>query len=107
MFLSDALTDALIGLSDVADAAGSSGAKPEAPPVPPGLYNLRLDPDLKAICRRAGLRLSGRKNEVLARIVTAWQNESPRIRSAVGAILGTGTTGASSSGAGAATQRSV
>ena len=63
------------------------GAKPEAEPVPAGLYNLRLDPELKNICRRAGLRLGGKKNEVLARIEMAWANDSPSGREAVRAAL--------------------
>ena len=58
-----------------------------APPLPTGLYNLRLDPELKDICRRAGLRLSGRKSEILARIERAWANDSPSGRAAVRAVL--------------------
>ena len=62
-------------------------AKPEAPPVPPGLYNLRVEPELKEICRRAGLRVTGRKSELLARIECAWENDSPSGREAVRAVL--------------------
>ena len=62
-------------------------AKPEVPPVPPGLYNLRVEPELKEICRRANLRLSGRKSELLNRIERAWENDSPNGREAVRAVL--------------------
>ena len=63
-------------------------AKPEVPPIPPGLYHLRLDPDLKGICRTAGLRVGGKKSEVLARIEHAWAQDSPSGREAVRRALG-------------------
>ena len=54
--------------------------KPEAPPLPSGLYSMRLEPELKDICRRLHLRLSGRKSEVLGRIEHAWKCNNPGVR---------------------------
>ena len=67
-----------ISVSDFFEAT-----KPEAPPMPNQLYSLRLDPDLKDICRCTHMRLSGRKTEVLARIERGWDIDSPGVRDAV------------------------
>ena len=57
-------------------------------PIPAGLHNLRLDPELKDICRESGLRLAGRKSELLGRIIVGWQDGSPQVRDAVRRALG-------------------
>lgn len=58
-----------------------------SPPVPQSLFRLRLDPELKEICRLSGLRKAGRKGEVLDRVVRAWRNDLPEVRSAVESVL--------------------
>ena len=62
-----------------------STTKPEGAcePVPNQLYSLKLEPDLKDVCRRTHMRLSGRKTEVLARIERGWHIDSPGVRDAV------------------------
>ena len=55
--------------------------------VPGRLWALRVA-ELKEICRRAGLRVSGKKSELLERIERAWANDSPKGRLAVRAVLG-------------------
>ena len=58
-----------------------------APGMPPAVYSLRLDPELKRICRRAHLPVGGRKSEVLSRIEYAWQHNPEPIRTVVRELL--------------------
>jgi len=58
------------------------------PAVPKALFHARLDPELREICRRAKLGISGRKADLITRIVHAWQQDLPLARNAVQQVLG-------------------
>ena len=60
----------------------------EVPRVPVALYNLRLDPELKALCGKLGLRRGGRKAEVLERLIHSWNNDAPQARKLIQEFLG-------------------
>jgi hypothetical protein len=62
--------------------------------LPHQIFSLRLEPELKNLCRRLGLKLSGRRAEVIDRIQQAWNNSS-RSRDTVRAALGLATGGGS------------
>ena len=83
----EGLLSEALGMS-TGGGGSSPAAKPEVPSPPPQLYNLRLEPDLKALCRKVGLRLGGRKGEVLQRLLLAWQNDAPNARATIRAELG-------------------
>ena len=72
-------TDMLIALLDNEDEA----AREESKPNPPNLKNLRLDPELKDLCRKCGLKVSGRKQDLLQRLTNAFMNDLPGARAAI------------------------
>ena len=78
--------DSALLLGDLMDEFLNSSdgtAKPEVPPTPSFIFSLGLDPELKELARRCGLKRGGRKTEVIDRIVSAWQHDAPGVRSAL------------------------
>ena len=84
-----AVLDFLDDLDDLDVQIKSSYTGPAVnPAVPNALFKARLDPELREICQRAKLRISGRKADLITRIVNAWQQDMPFVRNAVQQVLG-------------------
>jgi hypothetical protein len=70
-----------------AHLAAASSESQAAVPVPREVYGCRLEPELRTICREAGLKITGTKAVLLERVVNAWQRDVPGARYAVRRVL--------------------